>query len=280
MILITGSNGMVGSYVETVFTGESLCLTDRQLMDITDYDAVQKTMHRVRPKVVLHLAAATDVDRCEVEPDWAFKTNVIGTQNIVYACQQYDALLIYVSTGGIFNGQKIEPYTEFDQPAPLNVYAKTKWEGEKIIQGLLDKYFIIRAGWMIGGGEKDKKFVGKIVALCRDKEAINVVNDKFGTITYAKDLLITIRKLLQTSFYGLYHVANEGVCSRYDIAMEVKKILKSDVLIHPVSSDHFPLPAIRGRSEAIRNYKLSLMSFDIMRPWQDALKDYLTESLC
>lgn len=279
MILITGAQGMVGSYVKKIFAEETLHLTDVSTMDITNYAITVKTVETVKPQFILHLAAATDVDRCEREQDWAFKTNVIGTQNLAYVCQQNNIPLVYISTGGIFNGKKQEPYTEFDAPDPVNVYAKTKLEGERIVQSLLKRYFIIRAGWMIGGDKKDKKFVGKMVQLCRTQDEVFAVDDKRGTITYAKDLLVTIRALIKTPFYGLYHVANQGVCTRYDVALEIKKILKSDVKITPVSSDRFPLPAPRSPSEAIHNYKLALMGMNQMPPWQEALRSYLQEWL-
>ena len=279
MILVTGADGMVGSYVEDVFSAESLCLTDADTMDVTNYDAVIKKIEEVRPKIILHLAAATDVDRCQTDVDWAWRSNVIGTQNLAWVCQQKDIVMVYVSTGGLFDGSKEEAYTEFDSPNPLNVYARTKWEGEKVVQNLLHRYFIIRAGWMIGGGAKDKKFVAKMVELCRTKDTIQAVSDTFGTLTYAKDLLQTIRRLLATPFYGLYHVANQGVCTRYDIALEIKKFLRSAVHIEPVSSDRFPLPAPRPRSEAIRNYKLDLMGINEMPEWQKTLRIYLEEWL-
>lgn len=279
MILVTGAEGMVGSYVEEVFNDAPLYLTDRQTMDVTDFAAVDRMFAKVKPTVALHLAAATDVDRCEGEVDWAYKTNVIGTQNMVYCCQRYGTLLVYISTGGLFNGDFKRPNTEFDAPNPVNVYAKTKWEGEKIVQGLLSRYFIVRAGWMIGGKEKDKKFVSKMVDLCRKQDVIQAVNDKIGTLTYAKDLLSTIALLLKTSFYGIYHVAHGGICSRFDIAQEIAKFLKSPVQIKPVTSDVFPLPAPRAHSEAIASYKLSLMGFKPLPVWQEALASYLRDWL-
>lgn len=278
MILVTGAKGMLGSYVKEIFKEGPLFLTDHTSMDITDYDGVVKTFEKARPKIVLHFAAATDVDACEKEVDWAYQTNVLGTQNIVLACRQHDALLVYVSTGGVFDGKKKEPYTEFDPPAPPTVYSKTKWEGEKIVENLLARYFIVRAGWMIGGGKRDKKFVSKIVALCRTQDEIKAVQDKIGTITYAKDLAGIIHRLIQTPFYGLYHVANEGVCSRYDIAKEIVTLLKSSVRVTPVSSDYFLERAPRGRSEALRNYKLKLMGWNPLPTWQMALKNYLEDS--
>lgn len=278
MILVTGSNGMVGSYVRQVFSGEELFLTDRCSMDVTDYDAVLRKFEEAKPDVVIHLAAATDVDRCQTDPDWAFRVNVLGTQNIVAGCQQWGSRLVHVSTGSVFNGQKEEPYTEFDEPDPINVYGRTKWEAEKVVQNFLDRYFIIRASWMIGGGkERDKKFVAKIVQLCQTQETLDAVSDKFGTITYALDLLTTVRFLLQTPWYGVYHVASQGVCTRYDIAGEIAKQLGSKVKVRSVSSGRFPSSAPRSRSEAICGYKLALRGKDNPPPWRETLSTYLKE---
>jgi len=284
MIFVTGANGMVGSYLEEVFKKEELYLTDFNVdsktakinfLDIRDPEAVKKEIKKVRPQFVLHLAAKTDVDKCEIEVDDAYLTNVIGTQNISLACQDLDAIMIYISTAGVFGGDKIEPYTEFDHPNPVNVYGRTKLEGEKIVQSLLNKYYIVRAGWMMGGREKDKKFVGKIVQLFKEKDKILAVNDKIGSPTYAHDLLEGIKKLISTNYFGLYHMTNRGVCSRYDVAVEIGRILKKKIPVEPVSSALFPLPAPRARSEAMRNYKLELLGIVKMRTWQEALKEYL-----
>lgn len=275
MMLVTGANGMVGSYLREVFAGRELLLTDIDSLDVRVPGRVMETAKEKKPEFVLHLAAETDVDLCEKNADHAFLTNTIGTQNAALACQETGAVMIYVSTAGVFGGGKQEPYTEFDQPGPVNVYGRTKWEGEKITQCLLNRYYIVRAGWMIGGGEKDKKFVGKIARQFGEKERILAVNDKIGSPTYARDLLEGIKKLMETGYYGLYHMTNKGVCSRYDVAVEIGRILKKKTPVEPVSSDLFPLPAPRARSEAMRNYKLELLDIHRMRSWQDALKEYL-----
>jgi dTDP-4-dehydrorhamnose reductase len=277
MILVTGAKGMVGSYLKEVYPKEELYLTDIEELDICKKEEVFSTIERVRPSMIIHLAAETNVDRCEIEIDHAYRVNFLGTYFIALACQKYDLVMVYISTGGVFDGKKIEPYTEFDTPNPLSIYGKTKLEGEHAVTSLLNRYFIIRAGWMIGGGKKDKKFVGKIVQLMNEKNEISVVNDKFGTITYAKELVLNMQELIKTKFYGLYHMANSGVCSRYDIALEIAKILNKDILIKPISSASFPLPAPRARSEAIRNYKLELMGLNRMKEWRDSLRDYLKE---
>lgn len=284
-VLVTGAAGAVGSYVQDVFRDTELVLTDvrgsLRAMDIADPEAVAATVHEVEPDVVLHLAAATDVDQCERDPDLAFRTNAIGTQNVALACRNSGCELVYISTAGVFWGDKIEPYTEFDEPGPANVYGHSKLAGERIVANLLDRYYIVRAGWMVGGGDLDRKFVGKLTELIRGGEThLRAVNDKWGSPTYAHDMLGGIKRLVGTGYHGLYHMVNEGSCTRYDVAVELKQILeRPDVEIEPVSSAYFPLPAPRARSEAMRNYKLELLGIDEMRPWREALREYVTGEL-
>ncbi len=287
-LLVTGAAGMVGNYVKDVFSDCELHLTDMSgfirngtVLDVCDSVAVMQTLQRVKPDVVLHLAGATDVDRCEQEPDWAYAVNATGTQNVAEACEATGALLVYVSTGNVFSGDKDEAYTEYDIPGPCNVYGESKLAGEQIVASLLNRYCIVRAGWMMGGGEKDKKFVGKIAQMILGGETqLKAVDDKFGSPTYARDLLLGISKLVDTGYYGLYHMVNPGVASRYEIAQAVLDILKRpEVEIEPVSSAHFPLPAPRIRLEALRNHKLGLLGLDWMRPWRVALEGYLRDDL-
>ena len=278
MILVTGANGMVGSYVEECFKNEKLILTDLPEMDITDKDKVYKLISKYRPDFVLHLAAETDVDKCETEVDHAFRTNTIGTLNVALACQEYNSIMVYISTGGVFNGRTGQVHTEFDLPNPLNVYRQAKYEGEKIVMSLLNIYYIFRAGWMIGGGpQKDKKFVGKIIELCRTRSEINAVNDKYGSPTFARDFVTGIRKIIKTGNYGLFHLVNNGICTRYEIALEIAKIVNQAIKVNPVSSDQFPLPAPRAISEAMRNYKLDIMSLNCMPDWHESLAKYVAE---
>jgi dTDP-4-dehydrorhamnose reductase len=285
-ILVTGAAGVVGGYVAEAFADHELLLTDIvdgfEPLDVADPQAVRRCVLDSRPEVVIHLAAATDVDRCEQEPDLAYRTNAVGTQNVALACKEADAVLVYISTAGVFGGEKAEPYIEFDAPAPANIYGHSKLAGEQIVQTLLDRFYIARAGWMIGGGLKDKKFVGKIMQFIDSGEQhLRAVDDKLGTPTYASDLAGGIRVLLDSGYYGLYHLVNAGgACSRYDVTVELCRILgRSDIAVEPVSSAFFPLPAPRARSEAMVNYKLSLLGIDPMRHWREALEAYVTQEL-
>jgi dTDP-4-dehydrorhamnose reductase len=284
-MLVTGAAGMVGSYVAEIFGDLDLTLTDVvgdfQYLDVRDPKMVLQAALDEKPDVILHLAAATDVDRCEREPDWAYHMNTIGTQNIALACQACGCIPIYISTAAVFWGDKAGPYTEFDKTEPMNTYGRSKLNGEKILMSLCNQYYVVRAGWMIGGGSNDKKFVGFMTRkIIDDAKKLTIVNDKFGSPTYAKDLLTSIRWLIQTKYFGLYHMVNSGSVSRYEICKEIAKILNNiDIELVPVSSAHFPLSAPRGRSEAMRNAKLDMLGAPPMPTWQEALKEYITEEL-
>ena len=278
MILVTGANGMVGSYVEEAFKGENIVMTDLPEMDVTSKQKVFSLVEKYKPKTVLHLAAETNVDKCESEIDHAYRTNTIGTVNIALACQKIGAEMIYISTGGVFDSKGKYESTEFDKPRPLNKYADSKYQGELAVKDLLTRFYIFRAGWMIGGGPKrDKKFVGKIIELCQTKPKIEAVSDKFGSPTFAQDFVKGIREVIKTGNYGLYHLVNKGSVSRYEIAREIVKCMNKDVEVVPVTSERFPLPAPRAESEAMKNYKLDLMGINPMPDWRKSLKTYISE---
>jgi dTDP-4-dehydrorhamnose reductase len=277
-VLITGAKGMLGTDLcqEWQAQGYELEETDILEMDVRESDQVQKRFSDFRPELVLHLAALTDVDGCEREPEQAFRTNTVGTQNIALACQRLDVPLAYVSTLSVFDGTKSEPYTEFDTPNPQSWYSRSKYEGEKIVERLLQRYYIVRAGWMFGGGREDKKFVAKIIELARNRSELKIVNDKFGSPTYTRDFAQALIRLSQTGWYGVYHSVNTGApCSRYEFAQKILEYadIRSCRLL-PVSSAEFPLPASRPRMEAGANLHARLLGLDLMRPWSEALFEY------
>ena len=286
-ILVTGSAGMLAADVipALIKQGHEVIQTDinQRLpaifkLDITDANEVFKQVEEYKPDYVFHLAAETDVDLCEEKPDHAFYVNTSGTENIALACQKYNVKLLYISTAGVFYGDKKEPYTESDKPNPINVYGKSKLEGENIVKNLLEEYFIIRAGWMVGGWEIDKKFVYKIVQQLKEgKKELTVVNDKFGTPTFTKYFAKYFMDIINSKKYGTYHLACKGSCSRYDMAVKIVEFmgLKNSVKVNPVTSDRYPLPAPRATSEIMTNYNLDRLKLNNMPNWQDCLKEYI-----
>ena len=277
-MLVTGANGMVGSYISAVFDAGDIVLTDLPELDITSKESVDSFISRFKPEYVIHLASATDVDRCETDPAFATKVNVDGTRNVALSCARHGCGMVYVSTGYVFDGVGRHEHVESDIPKPVNVYGRTKLEGELIVAQLLKKYYIFRAEWMIGGGpEKDKKFVGHIMHKCLKGEDIKAVDDMFSTPTFAGDFVKALKTLVEKVPYGLYHLSNKGVCSRYELALEVVKDLSSSSKVIPVSSALFPSPVPRAQSTAIKSEKLVKLGYDIMPFWKDSLREYMRE---
>lgn len=290
-ILVTGANGAVGSDLVPLFLQKGYkvlatdidCPSDNpfpiEYMDIRKLQQIQTLFKNFKPQAVIHLAAETDVEYCELNPQHAYETNVQGTKNITNVCAQNDILLIYISSIGVFDGKKEGSYTENDRPNPINVYGKTKLEGEKNVEKVLKKYFIVRAGWMIGGKEKDKKFVAKILKLIRrGVKQLDVVTDKKGTPTYTVDLSEVIANLIQTDLYGIYHVGMIGNPTRFAIAKKIlEKLNRPDIKINPVKSSALSKIyfAPRPDNETQDITKINSLFPGIIRPWDERLSEYL-----
>jgi dTDP-4-dehydrorhamnose reductase len=296
-MLITGGAGMLGRALVPALAqaGHELVVTDIDLgvrrpwgeggptigpLDVRHRHEVADAMAQVRPDFVVHLAAETSLERSDADPDHAYLTNSIATKYLALACRRARVPLAYISTAGVFDGTKDGPYTEFDAPAPLNVYGDSKLEGERFVRELLDDFYIVRAGWMVGGGPaKDHKFVARILGQVRDgRRVIHAVVDKLGTPTYTRDFAPCFLGLVQSEVYGLYHMACGGEGSRHDVARVLLDVLgRDDIELVGVTSDFFAdeFPSVRPRSEIMRNLALDLQGMNTMRPWPVALDDYV-----
>lgn len=254
---------MVGSYVDFGVK------TDRRSMDITDLKEVLRVCREHKPRAIIHLAAETDVDRCERDPEYAYMTNGVGAYHMALAAKELNAKLVYVTTAGVFDGAKKEPYTEEDEANPQNYYGRSKYLGELAVKGTLKNYIIARVCWMFGGGpRKDQKFAAKIIRQF-DKGEIKVVDDQIGSPTFGKDLIGAIKKLLEEDARGIFNLANKGVCSRYGFAKAIVDILNPAVKVMPAKMTDFNFDASRTFNEGL------VSKIDLMRPWQEALREYL-----
>ena len=281
-ILITGARGMLGKEVSAVFAAKhTVIATDIPELDITNPIHINNWVLKHKPDIILHLAAMTDVDGCEKNPEAAFKINISGTKNIADACRENKIQLLYISTSDIFDGTKKTPYIETDIANPINKYGKSKYEGELYIRQILPNSYIIRTCWLFGGGRDDKKFVARIIAQAKSRKSLDVVNNIYGSPTYTKDLAHAIFRITGNNRPGIYHTANAGCCSRYEIA---EKIIEysgiSTCKINGVSGDKFPTIAPRPRMAAIESVNLSKVGLDnLIRPWQEALREYIKREL-
>jgi len=261
--IITGGDGIVGSYFNFGIK------TDQKDLDITDLPETLRVIEKHKPKIIIHLAAETNLDKCEQDPQHAYFVNSIGTYNIALAAKEVGAKLIYLSTSAVFDGVK-GSYSKKDISSPQNYYGRSKHLGEVMIQGILKDHLIIRACWVFGGGPaKDHKFVGKIIRQI-DSPKIYALNDTYGSPTYAKDLVKEISSLIIKNAKGIVHVANKGRASRYDMVKLITKAINPKIKAVGVKSSFFKLPAKRGRDESI------ISSAANMRSWQEALEEYIS----
>jgi dTDP-4-dehydrorhamnose reductase len=276
--LLIGGRGTLGADVSRIFAelGYPLAGPGREALDVRDPAQVLRAIEEFQPARVIHLAALTDVDACQRDPEAAFRTNTLGAQNVALACQRHGLELLYISTLAVFNGHKPEAYTEFDAPDPANIYGRSKFEGEQMVRALVPRHYVVRAGWIFGGGPHDKKFVGKILAQARERTELQAVDDKFGSPTYTVDFARGLARLAESGLYGTYHLVNTGQpASRFEVAQHIVQAAGlSHCQVLPVSSSTFPLAAPRPRMEAARNYQLELRGLHWMRPWTEALEEY------
>ncbi len=278
--MVTGAGGTVGRAVMPVLGRaglEGVGMT-RERLDVTDGAALRRALDRVRPAAVIHLAALTDLDVCERDREVAFEINVAGTEHVARACREVGARLIYVSTGGVFGGRGTDgPFHELDLPEPANWYATTKLAGERAAAATPGA-LTVRAGWVVGSGRDDPKFVGKMLRAMEQSQAVRAVNDRVGTITFATDLAAFVAAAVREELEGLWHYASPGVVSRYDIALELAAATGLDVRVEPVSHTAFPAPALRGRSEAVCSLR-NLRRLPLPQEWRPGLRSYVASAL-
>ena len=247
--------------------------------DVRDYAQVLNSITEFHPDVIINLAALTDLECCERDQENSWLTNALGAENLGLIANQLDVPYVYISTASIFGGDK-EAYTDFDEPNPLSCYAKSKHSGELFVRQCVRKHYVLRAGWMMGGGvKKDKKFVNKIYRQILDgKRELHVVDDKFGAPTYTVDFARGIHRLLESELYGLYNQVCGGSCSRFEVAVEFIRLLglEGEIEIRKVSSDFFKNEyfAPRPASERLVNMKLNARGLNVMQDWKSCLKEY------
>ena len=278
-ILVTGSQGMLGTDLCRILMDSSeyqVSGIDIQEADITSKNAIDSYLKEKPFDIIIHCAAYTDVDGSEKEPELAYAINGKGTENIALLAQRLGAKLVYISTDFVFDGNKNEPYIESDIPNPISAYGKSKLVGEQYVQQLLTEYYLIRTSWLYG--KHHKNFVDTILSKAKEGELLRVVNDQLGSPTYSIDLAIAIKNLIKTEKFGIYHISNSGICSWYDIACEILKIEMIDdkVKVVPITSEELGRLANRPKYSKLDTTKYEQTTGQSLRPWQDAVKEYLT----
>lgn len=272
-IAITGGRSQLGRELERVLkrTHQIIALA-RPNYDVTQARVVQAIADRV-PDLVIHTAAMTDVDGCARDPDAAFRINALGTQNVALACQRAHAAMLYISTNEVFDGEKRTPYIETDQPHPINAYGASKLEGEHFVQNLLNRFYIVRTAWLYSSASHNN-FPNKIISRAKEKGLLVVVDDEIGNPTYAPDLARAIAQLIETNHFGIYHLVNEGIASRYDWAKRVLELagLRNIPITHMRLAD-YKRDSTPPRYSALANFAAATLGIKL-RNWEDALGDF------
>lgn len=273
-VLITGSNGMLGHDLIDVLDGKhELIKTTSKSLDITDKDKVKDYIVNENPDIVINSAAYTDVDGCETNEEIAYKVNCEGVKNLALACKVVDCPLVHISTDYVFNGENTKPWMEDDEVGPISIYGKSKLQGEEAIESILDKFFIIRTSWLYGinGGN----FPKTMLELAKTHDTLTVVTDEIGTPTYTLDLAQAIAELIETDYYGVYHITNSDYCSWFDFAKYIFEVKNIDVNVVPVTAEEFARPASRPHYSVLNNSHWIKNGFKPLRSYKEAIKDYL-----
>jgi dTDP-4-dehydrorhamnose reductase len=221
---------------------------------------------------VVHPAAYTNVDGCARDPELAYRVNGLGTQYVALACRQLGAPLVYISTNEVFDGSGGAPYFEYDRAEPINAYGRSKWAGEQALRELLDRYYIARVAWLFGG---ERNFVRTVLRLAAERGRLSMVADEIGSPTYAPDVAEAVAQLIQKQFYGTYHLVNEGSCSRYEFAEAILRHAgRDDVELRPMALADFKRDSLVPPHTPLRNVAAAALGIRL-RPWQDALAEYV-----
>jgi dTDP-4-dehydrorhamnose reductase len=287
-IFIAGANGMLGTTLQNIVQSDGYLLTDIEttenikFCDIRNIEETAKIVREYKPEIIFNFAALVDLEYCETNKDDCYLTNTIASVNLFNLSRDLDVPYVFISTAGIFGNDK-EFYTEEDQPYPLSAYGKSKYYTEQLLLNQkYEKYWIFRAGWMMGGGpDKDKKFVNKIMKKVKTgAKNLYVVDDKLGVPTYTKDFAKSIMRHIEEDLpYGLYNMVSRGEASRYETAIEMNSHLKLGLNINKVDSDYYNEEyfAPRPYSEKLINDKLNKLDRNYMREWKVCLHEYLNE---
>lgn len=284
-ILVTGCNGQLGRAIRKEYGNEAdFILTDVidqegiTKLDISKVDEVLKLVRDLKPATIINCAAATNVDGCEKDRDFAYRVNAIGPRNLAIAASDTGAKLVHISTDYVFPGTNPDPLTEFDEPGPISAYGRTKYAGEKFVNQFADRFYILRTAWLYGDG---KNFVRTMLALSQKHDEISVVDDQFGSPTSAAELAHTIRFLETTDNYGLFHATCEGSTNWADFTEEIFRLTGKKTVVKHVTSRQYkemnPASADRPAYSILDNYMLRLTSDHKMADWHDAIEKYLSE---
>ncbi|MBN1897732.1 MAG: dTDP-4-dehydrorhamnose reductase [Spirochaetes bacterium] len=284
MIWLVGNKGMLGTDVQDLIEEQrwDYVATDNEV-DITRPEKIESFTDNKRIDQIINCAAFTNVDSAESEKEKAMQVNAEGVKNLSRLARKKKASFIHISTDYVFDGKKTDPYKEDDRTHPLNVYGRSKLKGEHYIQKILRDFYIIRTAWLYG--KNGNNFVHTMLKLFRTGDEIKIVSDQKGSPTYTRDLADCIIQIIKNrgKKCGIYHFTNEGITSWFDFAKKIYvlalkyNIIQKKIDLIPVSTEEYPLPAVRPENSSLSKKKIRDIFSLTIRPWQEALEEFIKE---
>jgi len=276
-LLVTGYSGQLGYDVvqEGKRRGYEMIGVGSKELDITNKEKVHTYVQQLKPDAIIHCAAYTAVDNAEDNQEACYDVNVNGTKYLAQAAKEVDAKFLYISTDYVFEGTGTEPFTEEDSAKPVGYYGLTKYEGEKIVQSILDAFYIVRISWVFG--INGNNFIKTMLRLAETRDELNVVGDQYGSPTYTFDLAKLLLDMVETDKYGVYHASNEGFTTWAEFAKEIFRTAGKSVKVTSISTEEYPTKAVRPKNSKMSKDKLEKNGFKRLPAWQDALTRYVAE---
>jgi dTDP-4-dehydrorhamnose reductase len=280
VVLVTGANGQLGQAIQHIaksYLNLNFVFCNSTDLDISNKENCQAAFHKIKPNFCINAAAYTAVDKAESEQDKAELINVIGAKNLAETCNEFDTKLIHISTDFVFDGSNDKPYSETDIPNPKGVYGQTKLDGEKAIQAVFSKYYIIRTSWVYS--QFGNNFMKTMLRLASERTSLSVVNDQMGTPTNAVDLAEALVQIIlnnnqqpTANHFGTYHFSNEGQCSWYDFAKKIFEINNVSIDLSAIPTEQFPTPAERPKYSVLDKSKIKSTFGLPIKTWEESLK--------
>ncbi len=283
-ILITGATGMLGKELVTLLKKQYRAMgVSSAQFDIRDAGAVKEFLGKMRPDIVIHAAAMVNVDGCETDPETARAVNAVGTENVARACADIGCRMIYYSTDYVFDGTKGSAYHEEDATNPINVYGKTKLEGENRALGILENLCIMRISWLYGAAREN--FVTRTLTEGRKRyramlkgekiEPLAIVSDQYSCPTWTFDIAEQTVNIIENNITGVIHAASENACSRFSLAEYIFEEISWDLPLKPIPVASYGFKAPRPLKTQLENHRLNELNLSIMRDYREAVREFL-----
>ncbi|MGA8440691.1 MAG: dTDP-4-dehydrorhamnose reductase [Candidatus Sulfotelmatobacter sp.] len=281
-IAVIGANGQLGHDVVKAFAdrGDEVCALSHQDIELSSLESVLVGLRSAQAEVVVNTAAMHNVEHCEQQPGRAHEVNVVGARNLASVTRDLGSVLIHVSTDYVFDGEKGGPYIESDEARPLNVYGRTKLEGEQSVRNINPRHYVLRTAALYGNhpcrAKGGQNFVDLMLRLARERGRVRVVDNEFTTPTATADLALQIAALSHSDAFGLYHATAEGSCSWYEFAREIFRMADVSVTLEAASPNEFPAKVPRPSYSVLENSRLKAQNLNRFPPWQEGLLNYLS----